>query len=147
MVLAEIAEKSQHGFLVKPGILTTEVKHMNKLFCLGATVYPLLEIVWRGRTHYSMSLAGGTSLLLIGHIRKLPLSFPTRTLLCGLGITGIEYLCGHFWNSEYQVWDYRRMPLNYHGQACLPYTLAWCGLGAISMKLLDMLEHQNEPVS
>ncbi len=120
---------------------------MKKLFLLGALGYPTLELAWRGRTHYSMSIAGGMSMLLIGRIRKLPLSFPMRALLCGLGITGVECLCGRIWNRAYQVWDYRRMPLNYHGQMCLPYTLAWCGLGAAMMKLLDAFDQQKQPGS
>lgn len=147
MVFGEIAEKASAISHPKSGILTVEVTHMKHLFFLGALGYPMLELAWRKRTHYSMSVAGGMSMLLIGRIRKLPLSFPARTLLCGLGITGVECMCGRIWNRRYQVWDYRRMPLNYRGQLCLPYALVWCGLGATMMLLLDAFEHQKQPGS
>lgn len=124
-----------------------EVICMNKLFLLGALGYPALELAYRGRTHYSMALAGGTSAVLIGRIRRLPLSFPTRTVLCGLSITGVEYLCGCIWNKDYQVWDYRSAPLNYRGQLCLPFALLWCGLGAGLMATLDLLDKREKPGS
>lgn len=111
-----------------------------KLFIFGAVVYPFLELLYRRRTHYTMALAGGLSAWLIGRIRRVPISFPKRSLLCGLGITGIEYLCGRFWNREYRIWDYRGTPLNLHGQVCLPFTLVWCGLSGLLMSGLDLLE-------
>ena len=120
---------------------------MGKLFLIGALGYPALEFLWRGRTHYSMSIAGGISALLIGRIRNMPLSFAMRTLLCGLGITGVEFLCGSIWNRTYRVWDYRHKPFNYQGQVCLPFSLAWCGMSAAMLKLLDEWEHNKHPDS
>lgn len=99
-----------------------------KSFLSGAIGYPLLELAWRGRTHPSMALAGGLSTMLIHRISKTKLSLLGKSLLCGAGITGIEAVCGLIWNRRHQVWDYRGMPLNWRGQICLPFTLAWCGL-------------------
>lgn len=99
-------------------------------FLLGALGYPALELLTRGRTHYSMGIAGGLSMLLIRRVTRMQKSLPLRALLCGGGITVIEYLCGRIWNRDYRVWDYRRMPLNWRGQVCLPYTLLWCTLSA-----------------
>lgn len=94
-----------------------------------------------------MSIAGGTAAVLVDRIRKQPLPFPAKAMLCGLGITGIEYICGCIWNRDYQVWDYRRTPLNFRGQLCLPFTLVWCGLGAGMMMALDFLDKYNTPGS
>lgn len=106
-------------------------------FLLGAAGYPALELLTRGRTHCSMALAGGASTLLIRRISRMRLSLPVRALLCGAGITAIEYACGCVWNRQHRVWDYRRMPLNIRGQVCLPYSLLWCGLSAVLLAAMD----------
>ena len=98
---------------------------MRHPFLMGAVGYPLLEIACRGRTHPSMALAGGLSCLAIHRIGRLTAPLPVRAALSGLGVTGIEAACGLIWNRRYQVWDYRGLPLNWHGQICLPYTLLW----------------------
>lgn len=109
-----------------------------KTFLLGAVGYPLLEMAWRGRTHWSMSIAGGASAVLIGRIRRLRASTARRAIMCAAGITAVEYACGKLWNRDHRVWDYRRVPLNLRGQICLPYTLLWGGLSAALIKALDM---------
>ncbi|MBQ8654238.1 MAG: hypothetical protein IJ507_04795 [Clostridia bacterium] len=106
-------------------------------FLFGAAGYPLLEIIWRGRTHPSMALAGGMSLCAMRRISHLRLNRPAQALLCGLSVTGIEAVCGLIWNRRHQVWDYRRMPLNWRGQICLPYTLLWTLLSAAMLPLLN----------
>ena len=99
-------------------------------FLIGAVGYPLLELAWRGRTHPSMALAGGMSAALIHRIGQTNMPPLGKVLVCGMGITAIEAGCGLVWNRRHQVWDYRHMPLNWRGQVCLPFSLAWCGLSA-----------------
>ena len=113
---------------------------MMKLFLLGAAGYPLLEMLYRRRTHYSMAVAGGLSAWMIGHVRRLRIPFGKRCLLCGLGVTCIEYVCGRIWNRHFTVWDYRNTPLNLHGQICLPFTAVWCGLSAFLMGVLNLAD-------
>lgn len=99
---------------------------MKHPFFAGAFGYPLLEILWRGHTHPSMALAGGLSCAAIIRLGQLRFSLPIRAILGGTAVTGIEALCGLLWNRNHQIWDYRRMPLNWRGQICLPYSLLWC---------------------
>lgn len=108
-------------------------------FLLGAVGYPALEVMTRGRTHYSMALAGGASVVLIRKISRMRRGLAVRAALCGAGITAIEYACGRVWNRNFRVWDYRRMPLNWRGQVCLPYTLLWCALSAGLLSAMDAL--------
>lgn len=110
---------------------------MRGAFLTGALGYPALELLWRGRTHWSMAVAGGASMALIRQIGKLPLSRTRRALLCGAGITAVEYAAGRLWNRDFRVWDYRRTPLNVQGQICLPYTLVWCAISAGVLTLTD----------
>ncbi len=109
---------------------------MLKAFLTGAAGYPLLELAARGRTHYSMALAGGLSTLLISRAARLPMKLWKRSMLCGAGITAVEYGCGRIWNRQYRVWDYRHMPLNWRGQVCLPYSALWCFLSAGAMSVI-----------
>lgn len=112
---------------------------MLKTFLLGAAGYPALELLWRRRTHLSMALAGGAAMLLIRRVSRLKLPLVLRALLCGTGITGIEYAVGRAWNRDHRVWDYRRLPLQLQGQVCLPYSLLWCGLSAGVLAASDAL--------
>lgn len=111
---------------------------MLKAFILGAAGYPALEMLTRGRTHWSMALAGGASTALISQVHGLPIRRSAQALLCGTGITAVEYAVGRVWNQEHQVWDYRRMPMNREGQICLPYSLLWCAMSAGALAVMDI---------
>lgn len=113
---------------------------MKHAFLLGAVGYPALEILYRGRTHYSMSLAGGCAMIVADRLRRMRISPVTRAFLFGAAVTGIEAACGCIWNRRRQVWDYRRVPLNWRGQVCLPYSLLWCALGAAVMGFMNHAE-------
>ncbi len=103
-----------------------------------------LELLWRGWSHGSMFLAGGSAFLLLGklgsHTRHLPLSVRA---VAGAGvITAVELAAGLIANRDYSVWDYRRMPLNYRGQICLAYSLLWVPIGLGGMALYTLLERK-----
>lgn len=119
------------------------------LFCLGGAGYVGLELLWRGRSHSSMFLAGGTCFLLLGNLRqplgKLPL--PLRAAACAGIITGVELAAGLAFNRTYQVWDYRDLPLNFRGQICLPFSLLWAPLGMEAMALYRAADHSLDRIS
>lgn len=108
---------------------------------IGAAGYPMLEICWRGRTHASMALAGAASLLALRRISKTKLCLPMQALAGGISITAVELGLGAVFNKQHQVWDYRKMPAQLHGQICLPYSLLWC---AISLIVLTAMKNQPE---
>ena len=99
-------------------------------FTTGFVGYPLLELLWRGRTHPSMALAGGLAGLLL---------YPICTkrgarLIClktAAVITAIELIFGIVFNLilRKNVWDYSQKPFNLWGQICLPYSILWFLLG------------------
>lgn len=105
---------------------------------LGGVGYPLLEILYRGRTHWTMALTGGAALALL---RRTGLAQKRRplwqqALWGGLMITALEYAVGWVFNRSHRIWDYRRMPLNLHGQICLAYSACWCALSAMVLALM-----------
>ena len=105
-------------------------------FCAGCAAYPSLELLWRGRTHWTMALAGGCGLALLGALKqRTSLPLYGQALLGGAGITAIELAFGLCCNRRHNVWDYRRMPMQFRGQVCLPYALLWCGLSAAVLRV------------
>ncbi len=112
------------------------------MFCVGGSGYTGLEYLWRGWSHGSMFLAGGCCFLLLG---KLDRTRPRLSLfprgLAGAGIiTMVELLAGLLFNRQYRVWDYRNLPLNFHGQICLPFFLLWIPLSLGAMVLYTLAD-------
>ena len=107
------------------------------LFCLGGGCYFILEMLWRGWSHISMFLAGGTCFLLLGGLEnaKPRLLLPFRALAGAGVITMIELLFGLIFNRGYSVWDYRSMPGNFYGQICLPFSVLWVPISLGGMAL------------
>jgi uncharacterized membrane protein len=106
------------------------------LGAIGGMGYVGLELVWRGRSHWSMFLAGGACFLLIGHLKELPkpARLPFQILWSAGIITMVELAAGLLVNRSYAVWDYRSMPGNFLGQICLPYCFLWLPVSLLAMK-------------
>lgn len=112
------------------------------LFLLGAVGYPLIELSWRGRTHWTMSLAGGVSMVLLLYISRTALPLPMMWLSGALAITAVEFTIGYVVNLRlhWDVWDYSKVPLNLLGQICLPFTAVWFILSIPAIALCQLLE-------
>lgn len=99
------------------------------LFCIGGILYNLIEILWRGFTHWSMFLVGGGCFHIMGwiHTGCKKLSVFSRCVLCSLAVTAVEFFSGCLFNLKLKlnVWDYKDMPFNIMGQVCLLYTVLW----------------------
>ena len=105
------------------------------LFYLGGAGYMTLEFLWRGRSHGSMFLLGGTCFLVLGPIGRLRRPLPVRAVMGAAAVTALELLTGLLVNRDHRIWDYRSLPLQYAGQICLPYSLLWIpvSLGAMAL--------------
>ncbi len=120
------------------------------MFILGGSFYYLLEILWRGHSHWSMFIAGGTCFLAIDMLNSKLAAKTPFWLRCTLGaaiITAIEFVvgcCVNLW-ADWHVWDYSRFRFNFLGQICLVYTVIWFFLSApliwISGVLRKKLSH------
>ena len=112
------------------------------MFALGGLSYVGLELLWRGRSHESMFLAGGSCFLLLGQLAKRTRLAPVHALGGAGIITGVELLTGLAANRDYQIWDYRQLPFNYKGQICLCYSLLWVPLSLGAMSLYRYLDQR-----
>ena len=112
------------------------------IFLIGGSSYVGLELLWRGRSHRSMFLAGGLCLLLIGHQEKLSPKPPLPVrVLAGAGIiTAVELGTGLVVNRDHSVWDYRDLPGNWLGQICLPFSFAWIPLSYAAGRIYCRLD-------
>ncbi len=99
------------------------------VFAVGAALYGLCELVYRGYTHPSMLLLGGVCLERIYDAEKrfnvLPLYL--RCLSGGTFITSLELVTGSIVNIalKWNVWDYSDKPFCFLGQICPQYFLLW----------------------
>lgn len=116
------------------------------LFLCGGGLYALIEIVWRGYTHWTMFILGGLLFLLIGGLNNwLPWEMPLalQAVLGAVIVTAVELLAGIILNLwlGLDIWDYSRMPGNFLGQICPQYTIAWAGLSLVAVVLDDYLRY------
>lgn len=112
------------------------------LFALGGGAYVGLELLWRGRSHITMFLAGGACFLLIGKLEKTEPRLPIwlRVPVGALIITMVELGTGLLWNRDYQVWDYRSVPGNFLGQICPVYMVLWLPVALLAELLYRRLD-------
>ena len=92
------------------------------LFLFGGVLYSLIEILFRGVTHWSMTITGG---IWLGILYRQFTNKPDSPLFlkCLFGsavITGFEFAVGCIVNLilDWNVWDYSSHPLNLMGQIC-----------------------------
>lgn len=114
------------------------------LFALGGIIYVIIELLWRGYSHFSMFLLGGLCFWLIGSMneygsRKPPLIF--QMTVGTAVITTLEFITGCLVNVKLglNVWDYSDMPMNIMGQICLPYMLLWFILSGVCIVADDWM--------
>lgn len=116
------------------------------MFMTGGVVYPVIELMWRGYSHYSMMIAGGLSLYLINKLccKKLREKRMYMKCLAGSGIiTGVEFFTGIVFNKIFMmnVWDYSALPYNIGGQICLPFSVIWFFLTIPAVFICDKLSN------
>ena len=106
-----------------------KVKKFAVFFAIGGIGYAVIELIWRGFTHWTMVLAGGICFVIFSVIADKMKSKPLiiKLAACALSITAVELIFGVIFNIilKMNVWDYSRQPLNFLGQICPLFTLLW----------------------
>lgn len=110
------------------------------LFVIGGSLYYMIEILYRGYSHWTMFMAGGIIFVFAGyqgraHSYEYP--FWKEVLHVWLFALGVEFFCGCLVNLGlgWNVWDYSDLPLNLLGQVCLPFALLFLPLCAAAIVL------------
>ena len=125
---------------------------MNKLLkyialgTLGGVIYVLIELMWRGYSHWSMFLLGGICFIALGLINEIiPWKMPlTAQMFIGCAIiTALEFITGCIVNLwlGWNVWDYSELPFNFLGQISLRSSIGWYFLSAVGIVLDDWVRY------
>lgn len=119
-------------------------------FGLGAFSYALIEILWRGHTHWSMMIAGGLCFLSFSKIAEnCKRRLWHKCIIGSICVTVIEFVFGVIFNIilKKDVWDYSDKPFNLFGQVCLLFSVLWGLLGIVGIPLAGgvrrTLKHKN----
>lgn len=116
------------------------------LFLIGGFLYILIEIIYRGRSHWTMFILGGFCFVLIGAINNyISWNMPLwkQMFIGSFIITCLEFVCGFIVNIilRWNVWDYSNIPLNLFGQICLPFSILWFFISFIAIVLDDYIRY------
>lgn len=114
---------------------------------IGGLIYVLLELIWRGYSHWTMFLLGGTCFVLLGLINEIldwdtPL---TLQMLIGCTvITVLEFITGCVFNLwlGWNVWDYSDLKFNILGQISLFSSIGWYFISLVGITLDDWLRYR-----
>lgn len=122
--------------------------YLKYLFLLesGGLLYNVLELAWRGWSHWTMFVLGGICFVCLGLINEIvPWEMPLwQQALFGAGIiTTLEFMAGCIVNLwlGWQVWDYSQMPGNILGQVCPQFFILWLPVSLAGIMLDDCLRY------
>lgn len=121
-------------------------KHVSKaliLALIGGASYVLMELAFRGKSHWTMFIMGGVLFLMIGAINEY-IPWETSLLMQGCAgsimVTYSELLVGlvlNIWLGM-GIWDYSDLPFNFLGQICLPFSVLWIFLSILAVIADDL---------
>ena len=115
---------------------------------VGGLLYGGLELLYRGYTHWTMSITGGMVLLTVYAMERRTHSSVWRRCLRSAGIiTLYEFAVGCLVNLRlgWNVWDYSARPGNLLGQICPLFCFLWLLLSGPVLLLCGWLRHNMEP--
>ena len=117
------------------------------LFIFGGAIYFLIEILWRGYSHWTMFLLGGLCFVIVGAINNyIPweMKFEKQMTIGAIIITALEFIVGVIVNLilKWNIWDYSMLPFNILGQISLPFSLIWFLLSGIIIIVDDYLRYK-----
>ena len=110
---------------------------------IAGCIYLLIELVWRGRTHWTMLPLAAVIFVCAGILdeRENPPPFWAQVAIGTIIATALEFVAGLILNVwiGLGVWDYSNLPWNVLGQICPQFTLAWAILMIVSIKLENFM--------
>ncbi len=96
---------------------------------VGAIGYGMLEILWRGYTHWSMLLTGGLCFRAIYSLMSKikTANIIVKSICSSFVILFFEFVSGCVFNKllKLNVWDYSKRRFNVLGQICPLYYSLW----------------------
>ena len=124
-------------------------KNLIKYFVLeniGGIVYVIIELLYRGHSHWTMYLVAAISFILIGLINEFiswDMKIWKQMLIGSAIVTAMDFISGYIINIKlgWNVWDYSTLPFNVLGQICLPFSIIWFFISLIAIVADDYLRY------
>lgn len=118
---------------------------------IAGGIYLLIELVWRGRTHWTMLPLAAAIFVCAGILdeQENPPPFWAQVAIGTIIATALELAAGLVLNvwMGLGVWDYSNLPGNVIGQICPQFTAAWAILMVISIKLENLMHKIADRIS
>lgn len=118
------------------------------IFLIGGFLYFIVELLYRGHSHYTMIILGGICFIIIGllneNIFEWEMSIIGQMFISSVIISVLELIFGYILNIKLnlQIWTYSDQPYNLYGQICLLYTVIWFWLSLPCILIDDWLRHK-----
>ena len=116
------------------------------LFFIYGFMYYIIEVLYRGYSHWSMFFLGGLCGVIIGLLneKNKTISVLKQGIYGALIVTILEFIIGYIVNIllGWNIWDYSDVPFNFLGQICLPFTIIWFILSIVCVYLDDFLREK-----
>lgn len=110
---------------------------------IAGGIYLLIELAWRGRTHWTMLPLAAVIFICAGILDEVerPPSIWQQVILGTTIATALEFVAGLILNVwlGLGIWDYSNLPGNVLGQICPQFTLAWAVLVLISIRIENFM--------
>lgn len=110
---------------------------------IAGGIYLLIELAWRGRTHWTMLPLAAAIFICAGALDEVerPPSIWQQVILGTTIATALEFVAGLILNVwlGLGIWDYSNLPGNVLGQICPQFTLAWAVLVLISIRIENFM--------
>ena len=117
------------------------------IFVVSGLIYMMLELIWRGRTHWTMFLCAGLCGLVMANVNNNLLNFETdfriQVLTSALCCTAFEFLFGIIFNGDFSIWDYRGLWGTIHilgDQVNILFFGIWIIISIFSLPFLDWMQ-------
>lgn len=120
-----------------------KLKELLMAFGIGGVIYCLIEVIFRGHTHWTMLLTGGAVFCCLYFIFDILYNekLLKNALLGAMIITTAEFAVGCVVNIglNMHIWDYSHKPLNLYGQICPAFSFGWFGLSIAAFYIAAVL--------
>lgn len=122
------------------------IKEIIIVFGFGCFMYSLVEVIFRGFTHWTMFITGGIVFSVLYYIFDISCgkNIIKGAFIGSVIITTVEYAVGCVVNIalKMRVWDYSASPMNLFGQICLKFSLGWFVLSIFAFFIASFLRQK-----
>lgn len=140
-------QKRRSGSRGSGGRLARRISECLFLWTTGGCCYYVIEIMFRGFSHWSMFVVGGLVLVFCafqGQAMHWTEGLWIQVLRGVTMVAALEFITGIIVNKWFHlaVWDYSDQPLNLWGQICVPFLVLFAGLVLLAILIGGTLLHR-----